>query len=146
MPGDWWQQRANHRAYLGFMWAHPGKQLLFMGQEFAQGAEWSEGHGPDWWLLDPSYEAAGDHRGVRNLVARPERGVRRAPALWQRDTVPEGFALGGRRTRPRTTSSRSSATTRTAPRCSRSRNFSPVVRHDYRLGVPDTVPRPGSRS
>ncbi|MFD8961189.1 1,4-alpha-glucan branching enzyme, partial [Streptomyces anulatus] len=41
MPGDWWQQRANHRAYLGFMWAHPGKQLLFMGQEFAQGAEWS---------------------------------------------------------------------------------------------------------
>lgn len=63
MPGDWWQQRANHRAYLGFMWAHPGKQLLFMGQEFAQGAEWSEGHGPDWWLLDPSYEASGDHRG-----------------------------------------------------------------------------------
>ena len=56
MPGDWWQQRANHRAYLGFMWAHPGKQLLFMGQEFAQGAEWSEGHGPDWWLLDPSYD------------------------------------------------------------------------------------------
>ncbi|MCH0561556.1 1,4-alpha-glucan branching enzyme, partial [Streptomyces sp. MUM 16J] len=51
MPGDWWQRRANHRAYLGFMWAHPGKQLLFMGQEFAQGAEWNEAHGPDWWLL-----------------------------------------------------------------------------------------------
>ncbi|WP_030769038.1 1,4-alpha-glucan branching enzyme [Streptomyces sp. NRRL F-2664] len=63
--GDWWQQRAAHRAYLGFMWAHPGKQLLFMGQEFAQGSEWSESHGPDWWLLDASYSAAGDHRGVR---------------------------------------------------------------------------------
>ncbi|GLP65294.1 1,4-alpha-glucan branching enzyme GlgB 2 [Streptomyces sp. TUS-ST3] len=68
MPGDWWQQRANHRAYLGFMWAHPGKQLLFMGQEFAQGAEWSEAHGPDWWLLDPQYGAEADHRGVRDLV------------------------------------------------------------------------------
>ncbi len=66
MPsGDWWQQRAAHRAYLGFMWAHPGKQLLFMGQEFAQGSEWSEMYGPDWWVLDESYAAAGDHRGVR---------------------------------------------------------------------------------
>ncbi|MEU6854564.1 1,4-alpha-glucan branching enzyme, partial [Actinacidiphila alni] len=57
MPGDWWQQRATVRAYLGFMWAHPGKQLLFMGQEFAQGAEWSHDTGPDWWLLDPDYPA-----------------------------------------------------------------------------------------
>ena len=76
MPGDWWQQRANHRAYLGFMWAHPGKQLLFMGQEFAQGAEWSEAHGPDWWLLDPAYAAEADHRGVRDLVRDLNRGVR----------------------------------------------------------------------
>ncbi|GFM99501.1 1,4-alpha-glucan branching enzyme GlgB 1 [Streptomyces fulvorobeus] len=92
MPGDWWQQRATHRAYLGFMWAHPGKQLLFMGQEFAQGAEWSEGHGPDWWLLDPSYEASDDHRGVRTLVSDLNAVYGAVPALWQRDTVPEGFA------------------------------------------------------
>ncbi len=76
MPGDWWQQRADHRAYLGFMWAHPGKQLLFMGQEFAQGAEWSHDNGPDWWLLDETYTAAGrPPRGARP-GARPERGLR----------------------------------------------------------------------
>ncbi|MCA1720463.1 MAG: 1,4-alpha-glucan branching protein GlgB, partial [Actinobacteria bacterium] len=52
MPGDRWQQLANLRAYLGFMWAHPGKQLLFMGSEFAQESEWSEERSLDWWLLD----------------------------------------------------------------------------------------------
>ncbi|MFR9676875.1 1,4-alpha-glucan branching enzyme [Streptomyces sp. TR02-1] len=92
MPGDWWQQRANHRAYLGFMWGHPGKQLLFMGQEFAQGGEWSEATGPDWWLLDPAYAAEPDHRGVRDLVRDMNRLYRGTPALWQRDTDPAGFA------------------------------------------------------
>ncbi|MDX6215855.1 MAG: 1,4-alpha-glucan branching enzyme, partial [Frankiales bacterium] len=52
MPGDRWQQLANLRAYLGFMWAHPGKQLLFMGSEFAQESEWSEARSLDWWLMD----------------------------------------------------------------------------------------------
>ena len=74
MPGDWWQQRANHRAYLGFMWAHPGKQLLFMGQEFAQGAEWSEAHGPDWWLLDPAYGGRGRPPGRARPRPRPQHG------------------------------------------------------------------------
>ncbi|MCT9114472.1 1,4-alpha-glucan branching enzyme, partial [Streptomyces mirabilis] len=84
-------QRATTRAYLGFMWAHPGKQLLFMGQEFAQGAEWSEAHGPDWWLLDPAYPAEPDHRGVRDLVRDLNTVYRHEPALWQRDTDPAGF-------------------------------------------------------
>ena len=92
MPGDWWQQRAALRAYLAFMWAHPGKQLLFMGQEFAQGAEWSEAHGPDWWLLDPAYGAEADHRGVRDLVRDLNAVYRATPALWQLDTDPAGFA------------------------------------------------------
>ena len=52
MPGDRWQQLANVRALLAYMWAHPGKQLLFMGSEFAQEAEWSESRSLDWWLLD----------------------------------------------------------------------------------------------
>ncbi|MFE0089020.1 1,4-alpha-glucan branching enzyme [Streptomyces sp. NPDC058991] len=139
MPGDWWQQRANHRAYLGFMWAHPGKQLLFMGQEFAQGAEWSEGHGPDWWLLDPSYSAEGDHRGVRDLVRELNRVYAGTPALWQRDTVPEGFSWvdGGAADDNVFAFLRFDADG--APLLAVS-NFSPVVRHEYRLGVPPSVP------
>ncbi|MEV7233426.1 1,4-alpha-glucan branching enzyme [Streptomyces sp. NPDC051020] len=138
MPGDWWQQRANHRAYLGFMWAHPGKQLLFMGQEFAQGAEWSEGHGPDWWLLDPSYAAEADHRGVRDLVRELNAVYAATPALWQRDTVPEGFAWvdGGAAEDNVFAFLRFDADG--APLLAVS-NFSPVVRHKYRLGVPPSV-------
>ncbi|MFB7218599.1 1,4-alpha-glucan branching enzyme [Streptomyces sp. NPDC056227] len=138
MPGDWWQQRANHRAYLGFMWAHPGKQLLFMGQEFAQGAEWSEGHGPDWWLLDPSYGAESDHRGVRDLVRELNAVYAATPALWQRDTVPEGFAWvdGGAAEDNVFAFLRFDAGG--APLLAVS-NFSPVVRHEYRLGVPSSV-------
>lgn len=137
MPGDWWQQRANHRAYLGFMWAHPGKQLLFMGQEFAQGAEWSEGHGPDWWLLDPAYEASGDHRGVRTLVGDLNAVYGAVPALWQRDTVPEGFSWvdGGAAEDNVFAFLRYDADG--APLLAVS-HFSPAVRHDYRLGVPET--------
>ena len=96
MPGDWWQQRATHRAYLGFMWAHPGKQLLFMGQEFAQGAEWSEGHGPDWWLLDPSYGAEPDHRGVRDLVRDLNAVYAAAARPVGARHRPVGVHLGGR--------------------------------------------------
>ncbi|MET9768559.1 1,4-alpha-glucan branching enzyme [Streptomyces sp. NPDC006415] len=137
MPGDWWQQRATHRAYLGFMWAHPGKQLLFMGQEFAQGAEWSESHGPDWWLLDPSYEASGDHRGVRTLVGDLNAVYGAVPALWQRDTVPEGFSWvdGGAAEDNVFAFLRYDADG--SPLLAVS-HFSPAVRGDYRLGVPET--------
>ncbi|MEV0266776.1 1,4-alpha-glucan branching enzyme [Streptomyces sp. NPDC050617] len=136
MPGDWWQQRANHRAYLGFMWAHPGKQLLFMGQEFAQGAEWSEGHGPDWWLLDPSYSAEPDHRGVRDLVRDLNRTYAATAALWQRDTDPEGFAwIDGEASEDNVFAFlRHDASGDPLLAVS---NFSPVVRYEYRLGVPN---------
>ncbi|MEU3065660.1 1,4-alpha-glucan branching enzyme [Streptomyces sp. NPDC006906] len=137
MPGDWWQQRADHRAYLGFMWAHPGKQLLFMGQEFAQGAEWSEGHGPDWWLLDPSYGASGDHQGVRTLVGDLNAVYGAVPALWQRDTSPEGFSWvdGGAAEDNVLAFLRYDADG--SPLLAVS-HFSPAVRTDYRLGVPET--------
>ncbi|WP_328224042.1 1,4-alpha-glucan branching enzyme [Streptomyces sp. NBC_00310] len=139
MPGDWWQQRADHRAYLGFMWAHPGKQLLFMGQEFAQGAEWSEAHGPDWWLLDPAYGAEADHRGVRDLVRDLNTAYRHTPALWQQDTRPAGFSwITGDSAEDNVLAFLRFAEDGT-PLLAVS-NFSPVVREDYRLGVPEDIP------
>ena len=86
MPGDQWQKLANIRAYLAFMWAHPGKQLLFMGQEFGQPSEWSEERGLDWWILDQPI-----HRGLLNLVGQLNRTYREQPALWSRDNDPGGF-------------------------------------------------------
>jgi 1,4-alpha-glucan branching enzyme len=86
MPGDHWQQLANVRAYLAFMWAHPGKQLLFMGQEFAQFSEWSEERGLDWWILDQP-----THRGLFDLVRQLNTLYRQNPALWRYDSDPRGF-------------------------------------------------------
>jgi 1,4-alpha-glucan branching enzyme len=87
MPGDRWQQLANVRAFLGWMWAHPGKQLLFMGSEMAQEREWNHDRDLDWWLLQDA-----GHLGVRRLVADLNRLYRSAPALFTRDTTAEGFA------------------------------------------------------
>ncbi|MCY1695710.1 1,4-alpha-glucan branching protein GlgB [Curtobacterium sp. SL109] len=86
MPGDEWQKLANVRAYLAFMWSHPGKQLLFMGQEFAQIGEWSEARGLDWWHLDDP-----GHRGVQDLVAELNSVYKDTPALWTHDSTAEGF-------------------------------------------------------
>ncbi|MFF4905028.1 1,4-alpha-glucan branching enzyme [Streptomyces sp. NPDC001260] len=139
MPGDWWQQRANLRAYLGFMWAHPGKQLLFMGQEFAQGAEWSEARGPDWWLLDPGYGAQADHRGVQDLVRDLNTVYRHTPALWQQDIDPAGFEwIVGDAAEDNVFAFLRFAADG-SPLLAVS-NLSPVVRQDYRLGAPDDVP------
>ncbi|MFF4930251.1 1,4-alpha-glucan branching enzyme [Streptomyces griseofuscus] len=139
MPGDWWRRRADLRAYLAFMWAHPGKQLLFMGQEFAQGAEWSEAAGPDWWLLDPAYPAAPDHRGVRDLVRDLNACYRATPALWQRDTDPSGFEwITGDSASDNVLAflRRDAEGSPLLAVC----HFSPVVRPGYLIGVPEDVP------
>ncbi|MEU5364079.1 1,4-alpha-glucan branching enzyme [Streptomyces sp. NPDC005925] len=136
MPGDWWQRRANHRAYLGFMWAHPGKKLLFMGQEFAQGAEWSEKCGPDWWLLDAEYPAGPDHRGVRDLVRDLNTLYGRTPALWQRDTDPAGFRWVAVDAADDNVYAFLRYDAEGAPLLAVS-NFSPAVRQDYALWVGD---------
>ncbi|MGY1604603.1 1,4-alpha-glucan branching protein GlgB [Geodermatophilus sp. SYSU D00815] len=86
MPGDRWQQLANLRAYLAYMWAHPGKQLLFMGSEFAQDSEWAESRSLDWWHLDDPA-----HRGVRQLVTDLNARYRELDALWSLDVDPAGF-------------------------------------------------------
>ena len=86
MPGDDWQQFANLRAYYGFMWGHPGKKLLFMGQEFAQPGEWNHDAPLPWALLDDPR-----HAGVQRLVADLNRIYRELPALHQLDCEAAGF-------------------------------------------------------
>ena len=87
MPGNAWEKFANLRAYYGFMWAHPGKKLLFMGQEFAQGAEWNHNQSLDWHQLDDPA-----HKGMQSLVRDLNRVYRENAALHVNDTRPEGFA------------------------------------------------------
>ncbi|WP_041253710.1 1,4-alpha-glucan branching protein GlgB [Frankia sp. EAN1pec] len=87
MPGDRRAQLANLRALYGYMWAHPGKQLLFMGCEFAQDNEWSEATSLDWHLLGEA-----GHGGVARLVRDLNHTYREIPALWERDSDPSGFS------------------------------------------------------
>jgi len=86
MPGDEWQKFANLRAYLGFMWVHPGKKLLFMGGEFAQRSEWNHDYSLDWHLLQYP-----DHQGMQQLVRDLNTFYVQTPALWCKDTQAEGF-------------------------------------------------------
>jgi 1,4-alpha-glucan branching enzyme len=87
MPGDAWNKAANVRALLAYMWAHPGKQLLFMGGEFGQSREWSEERSLDWEQLgDPL------HGGIKSLVGDLNRVYKDNPALYTRDNTPEGFS------------------------------------------------------
>ena len=86
MPGDRWQKFANLRAYLTFMWTHPGKKLLFMGCEFGQWREWNHDQQLDWYLLQYP-----EHKGVQKLVGDLNRLYRDLPALHQQDCQPQGF-------------------------------------------------------
>ena len=130
MPGDRWRQLANLRAYLGFMWAHPGKQLLFMGAELGQESEWAEARELDWWLLDHP-----EHRGVHSLVRDLNAAYVASPALWQRDDDPGGFQWidandAGRNT---FTFIRRAAS---GPDLVCVSNFAAVPHEGYRLGLP----------
>jgi 1,4-alpha-glucan branching enzyme len=84
--GDEWRQFAGLRSLLAFQWAHPGKQLLFMGSEFGQGDEWSEQAGLQWYVLE--YPR---HAGVQQLVKDLNAVYAAQPALWQQDSSPAGF-------------------------------------------------------
>ena len=90
MPGDDWQKFANLRAYLGFMWGHPGKKLLFMGCEFGQPTEWNHDAELPWHLLQ--YE---NHRGIQGTLRELNRTYQAEPALYQLDFEPAGVCLGG---------------------------------------------------
>ena len=86
MPGDDWNKAANLRALLAYMWAHPGKQLLFMGGEFGQPSEWAEGRSLEWGLVHHPL-----HGGLLRMVGDLNATYRAHPALYTRDTSPEGF-------------------------------------------------------
>jgi alpha-1,4-glucan:alpha-1,4-glucan 6-glycosyltransferase len=86
MPGDRWQQMANVRVFLGYLFGHPGKKLLFMGCEFAQEREWQHDHSLDWHLL-----AQPAHAGIQRLVRDLNMLYRATPALHEQDFVPAGF-------------------------------------------------------
>jgi len=131
MPGDRWQRFANLRALYGWMWCHPGRKLLFMGSEFGAPAEWSEERGLDWSLLsDPM------HRGVSALLSDLNQLYRSTGALWRLDDSGEGFRWIEADDQAQSVFSfvRYGAAGEVAALCVL--NATPVVRENYRLGVP----------
>ena len=131
MSGDYWQKFANLRALYGFMWAHPGKKLLFMGGEFAQWKEWDDNASLDWNLL-----TFPQHDGVRSLIRDLNALYRSTPALYEIDFEPAGFEW--------ISANDSDNSIISFIRRGRDRscaivcvcNFTPVVRNAYRIGVP----------
>jgi 1,4-alpha-glucan branching enzyme len=131
MAGDRWQKFANLRAYFGFMWTHPGKKLLFMGCEFAQEREWNHDQSLDWHLLDDPM-----HRGVQRLVADLNRLYRDRPALHRLDCDPEGFEWIDASDAAQSVIVYMRKSDDGAPPVVVVCNLTPIVRSDYRIGVP----------
>ena len=132
MPGDPWQKLANLRALYAYMWAHPGKKLLFMGGELAQEQEWSHERSLDWHLLERP-----GHAGVQRLVRDLNRLYRDQRALWEVDSDPKGFWW----IEPNDADSNVIAFARAGssdetPPVVFVANLSPVPRSGYRLGLP----------
>src|SRR5437763_3573721 len=131
MPGDRWQKLANLRALYAYMWAHPGKKLLFMGGELAQESEWSHERSLDWHLLERP-----EHAGIQSLVRDLNRLYRDEPALWEFDSDPSGFWW----IEPNDADANVVAFARQSRDGERVvvfvANLSPVPRQAYRLGLP----------
>jgi 1,4-alpha-glucan branching enzyme len=130
MPGDRWQRFANLRALYGYMWAHPGKKLLFMGSEFAQWREWSHDAELEWSLLDDPA-----HAGMQRLVSDLNRVYRTTPALHEIDFEMPGFEwiIGDDREASVVAFLRRARSGSTVLVVS---NFTPVPRVNYVIGVP----------
>jgi len=134
VPGDWWQQRATLRALLGFMWAFPGKQLLFMGSELADGEEWNENRGMNWGLrADPA------HAQISRLVRDLNLAYRPDPALWSLDTTPDGFRwIIGDDSAHNLFAFERFGSDGSVLVCVA--NFAAIPHEDYRIGLPRTGP------
>ncbi|MDX6445969.1 MAG: 1,4-alpha-glucan branching enzyme [Blastocatellia bacterium] len=130
MPGDEWQKFANLRAMYAYMWAHPGKKLLFMGGEFGQWREWNETESLDWHLLETPV-----HQGVQSLVQDLNKLYRKHGPLWEADNEAKGFEwIEVDNASENVLAFRRIASTGKEIICVS--NFSPVVREGHRLGLP----------
>jgi 1,4-alpha-glucan branching enzyme len=130
MPGDGWQQFANLRLLLGYMWTHPGKKLLFMGGEFGQRREWTHDGELEWWVLRHA-----EHAGVQRWLADVNRVYRALPALHAADFDPSGFEWIDCNDADNSVLSFLRLAPGAAPLvvvC----NFTPVPRQNYAIGVP----------
>jgi 1,4-alpha-glucan branching enzyme len=131
MPGDEWQKFANLRALYAYMWAHPGKKLLFMGGELGQWREWNETESLDWHLLETPL-----HKGVQLLIRDLNKLYAEHGALWEADSEPSGFQW----IEVDNASENTIAFRRIEPATGKEvicvSNFSPVVRESHRLGLP----------
>lgn len=131
MPGDRWQRFANLRAYLAFMFTHPGKKLLFMGCEFGQEREWNHDSSLDWHLLSDPF-----HHGVQSLVRDLNAAYRGMPALHRLDCDSQGFEWIDASDHERSVISFLRRAGASDPAVIAVGNFTPVPREHYRIGVP----------
>ena len=133
MPGDDWQKAANLRMFLSWMWSHPGKKLLFQGDEIGQWREWDHSHSIDWHLLQHQ-----PHAGLQRLVRRLNEIYKTEPALFALDDRPEGFEWIDFHDADNTVWSfiRKSPDGTDASDLLVVVNATPVVRCGYRVGVP----------
>ncbi|MET1038571.1 MAG: alpha amylase C-terminal domain-containing protein, partial [Aeromicrobium sp.] len=130
MPGDAWNKAAGVRGLLAFMWAHPGKQMLFMGGEFGQESEWAESRSLDWQQLDDPL-----HLGILHLVSDLNSFYRSAPALWTLDDRAEGFRwIDASDTTGNVIAFLRIGSDGSQVACIA--NFSGQPHHDYRIGLP----------
>ncbi|MFD0207158.1 MULTISPECIES: 1,4-alpha-glucan branching protein GlgB [Saccharothrix] len=130
MPGDGWNKAAGLRSLLAFMWAHPGKQLLFMGGEFGQREEWSESRSLDWHLLESPL-----HSGLHRLIGDLNRVYRSSPALYSADNRPEGFSwIDANDSAGNVLSFLRIGEDGSVLACVA--NFAGMPHHDYRVGLP----------
>jgi 1,4-alpha-glucan branching enzyme len=131
MPGDDWQMFANLRALYGYMWAHPGKKLLFMGGEFAQRREWTHEGELEWWVADLP-----EHAGVKRLMSDLNRVYVREPALHQLDFSADGFEWVDVNNGEMSVLAFLRKSAGNGPPVLVVCNFTPVPRSNYSVGVP----------
>jgi 1,4-alpha-glucan branching enzyme len=135
MQGDRWQRFANLRAYYSFMYGHPGKKLLFMGDEFGQEREWNHDHSLDWHLLGDEL-----HQGILRLVRDLNALIRQTPALYELDNEHSGFQWIDASDRSSSIVSFQRSGKTPGDHVVVIINFTPVVRTDYRIGMPSEGP------